>query len=38
MLERLEPTQIIFYGTVPEECKGNIVQVKSFQEKFRRSE
>lgn len=25
---------VIFYGNVPEECKGNIIRVKAFQEKF----
>lgn len=30
MLRRLQPTKIIFYGMVPDECKGNIVQVRSF--------
>lgn len=35
MLERLSPSKIIFYGTVPEECRGNIVHIKSFQDKFR---
>lgn len=35
MVERLSPTQIIFYGSIPEECKGNIVRVKAFQEKFK---
>lgn len=34
MMRRLEPEQIIFYGNVPEECKGNIVKIKAFQEKF----
>lgn len=34
MINRLHPETIIFYGAVPEECKGNIVQIKSFQEKF----
>ena len=34
MVDRLQPTQIIFYGSVPEECKGNIVRVKAFSEKF----
>lgn len=34
MVDRLQPTQIIFYGKVPEECKGNIVRVKAFSEKF----
>lgn len=38
MLYRLEPTQIIFYGTVPEECKGNIVKIKQFSEKFQEAE
>lgn len=36
MLERLTPETIIFYGKVPSECKGNIVEIKSFQEKFRK--
>lgn len=31
MVDRLQPTQIIFYGSVPEECKGNIVRVKQFR-------
>lgn len=35
MLERLEPETVIFYGSVPEECRANIVQIKSFQEKFK---
>lgn len=34
MINRIHPTTIIFYGTVPEECKGNIVKIKSYQEKF----
>lgn len=34
MVRRLEPETIIFYGKVPEECLGNIVRVRSFQEKF----
>ena len=34
MIRRLEPESIIFYGNVPEECKGNIIRVKAFQEKF----
>lgn len=38
MIERLQPETIIFYGRVPEECMGNIINIKSFQEKFRRSE
>ena len=34
MIDRLQPTQIIFYGSVPEECNGNIVRVKAFSDKF----
>ncbi len=34
MLEVLQPTTIIFYGDIPKECKGNIVRIKTFQEKF----
>lgn len=34
MIRRLEPETIIFYGNVPDECKGNIVRIKSFQSKF----
>ncbi|MBQ9134844.1 MAG: DUF4417 domain-containing protein [Lachnospiraceae bacterium] len=34
MMHRLHPETIIFYGPVPEECTGNIVRIKSFQEKF----
>lgn len=34
MIKRLEPAQIIFYGNVPDECKGNIVRIKQFSDKF----
>lgn len=34
MVERLHPESIIFYGKVPEECKGNIVRIKQFADKF----
>ena len=34
-VERLKPETIIFYGTIPDECKGNIVRIKAFQEKFK---
>lgn len=37
MVNKLHPTTIIFYGKVLEECKGNIIRVKSFQEKFRKA-
>lgn len=35
MVERLHPETIIFYGSVPEECMGNIVRVKQFSDKFK---
>ena len=35
MLERLEPSNIIFYGLVPDECKGNIMPIAAFQESLR---
>ncbi len=35
MMERLQPETILFYGKVPEECEGNIVQIKAFQERFK---
>ena len=34
MIDRLHPESIIFYGKVPEECKGNIVRIKAFSDKF----
>lgn len=34
MLERLKPETIIFYGKVPEECNGNIKQIKVFHDRF----
>ena len=38
MMDRLRPEKIIFYGRVPDECKGNIVRIKSFCEKFHEAE
>ncbi len=35
MIERLQPETVLFYGTVPEECTGNIVQIEAFYKKFR---
>ncbi len=35
MLSRLQPATIIMYGNVPDECKGNIVPVRAFQQKWR---
>ena len=37
MCERLKPETIIFYGEVPKECRGNIVRIRAFQEKFRKA-
>lgn len=31
MLSRLQPERILFYGIVPNECKGNIVPLAAFQ-------
>ena len=31
MMEVLEPTTILFYGTIPKECEGNIVPIETFQ-------
>lgn len=36
MMQRLRPKKIILYGRIPEGCEGNIVNLKSFQEKWRR--
>lgn len=36
MIRRLEPETIIMYGSVPDECRGNIVPVKAFQQKWKR--
>lgn len=35
MVRRLRPETIVFYGTVPEECMGDIVRVRVFAEKFK---
>lgn len=35
MCDRLKPEAILFYGNVPEECKGNIIRVKAFQERLK---
>lgn len=34
MVERLQPETIIFCGQVLDECKGNIVKIKAFSERF----
>lgn len=38
MLKRLEPTQILFYGKVPAECTGNIINIKPFYSKFEKED
>lgn len=35
MMEVLEPETILFYGKVPNECKGNIVPVEEFTKRFK---
>lgn len=35
MMTRLQPQRIIMYGNVPDECQGNIIPVKAFQQKWR---
>lgn len=35
MLARLQPEVILFMGKVPEECTGNIVQIKAFTDRFK---
>lgn len=35
MMNRLNPSWVIFYGKVPEECDWNIIRVKSYQELIR---
>lgn len=34
MIRRLNPETVIFYGKIPEKCQGNIVKIKTFQDKF----
>lgn len=35
MIDKLQPETVIFYGSAPQECMGNIVRIKAFQEKFK---
>lgn len=35
MMDRLKPTTIIFYGKIPDECEGNIIYIKPYQEKYK---
>ncbi|MBP2058970.1 hypothetical protein J2Z60_002171 [Lactobacillus colini] len=34
MLNKLTPERIIFYGKVPKQCRGNIIQIQSFGSKL----
>lgn len=34
MMDRLHPEVVLFYGRVPDGCKGNIVEIPAFQDKF----
>lgn len=38
MMERLQPAVVIFYGKVPDGCRGNIVRVKSWTERMKERE
>ena len=35
MVRRIHPDKIIFYGDIPPECTGNIIKIRTFQEKFK---
>lgn len=35
MLVRLNPAEILFYGKVPSQCEGNIIEIKPFYERFK---
>ena len=35
MTKRLNPEHIVFYGNIPEECGGNLIQINAFQDKFK---
>lgn len=35
MMEALKPETVLFYGKVPKECGGNIVEIEPFQERLR---
>lgn len=36
MMKRLNPSAIVFYGSVPEGCTGNIINITSFQEDLKK--
>ena len=35
MIDELSPETILFYGKIPEECKGNIVHIEPFQNRLK---
>ena len=35
MIDKLHPETIIFYGDIPKECRGNIVKVNKFTDKWK---
>lgn len=35
MMERLDPEAVLFYGSVPDGCFGNIIRIPAFQEHFK---
>ena len=35
MIQRLNPQTIVFYGDVPSECRGNIIKIRPFSDKFK---
>ena len=34
MIERLQPSTILFWGIVPSECRGNIIKMNEFHSRF----
>ncbi len=34
MMRRLQPTTILFYGSVPDCCQGNIIEIAAFSDRF----
>lgn len=36
MLERVQPSAILFHGKVPSDCRGNIVPIEPFQTRLRK--
>lgn len=34
MYRRLKPTKVLFYGSIPPGCRGDVEQIEAFQKKF----